>query len=249
LISNKPSVAIKTKKDSEKMKDRKLKVCLWLALPVVLVLLAFALVTHRPGYYAPLRIADQRQISVYLSNYLLPAIYNNSQLDDPFEITITEEGLNDIIARWRQPVKFNDITFTDPQAILTQSQIILMATAQTRFANLILTARIVPAINSFSQLNIHVDGVSLGEAGITTLTKSIGGKAFTDWLAFTGTEPNNIIAQVCRSLLNDEPFDPVFEVGDKSLRICKIKLEKKKITATLLPLPDAPRPASKTKHN
>ncbi len=229
------------------MKNRKLKAYFWFAIPLVLAFLAFVLVTHRPKNYAPLQIADQSQISVYLSNYLMPAIYNNSQLDNPFEVVITEEGLNDIIARWRQPIKFNNITFTDPQAILTQSQIILMATAKTRFANLILTIRITPVINSFSQLNIHVDSISLGAAGITTLTKSIGNKAFTDWLAFTGTEPNNIAAQVCRSLLNDEPFDPVFKFGDKSLRICKIKLEKKEMTVLLLPFSDAPRPASKTK--
>ena len=229
------------------MKNKKVKAYFWIAIPLVLVLLAFVLVTHRPKNYTPLRIADQNQISTYLSHYLMPAIYNNSQLDAPFEVVITEEGLNDIIARWRQPVKFNNITFTDPQAILTQNQIILMATARTRFANPILTVRITPATNSFSQLNTHVDSVSLGAAGITTLTKSIGNKVFTDWLAFTGTEPNDIAAQVCRSLLNDEPFDPVFKVGDKSLRICKIKLEKKKITALLLPLSDAPRPASKTK--
>jgi len=235
------------KKDSEKTKKPKVKAYFWIALPLVLVLLAFVLVTHKPGNYAPLRIADQNQISIYLSHYLVPTIYNNSQLDAPFEVVITEEGLNDIIARWRQPVKFNNITFSDPQAILTQRQIILMATARTRYANPVFTIRITPAINYFGQLNIHVDSVSLGAAGITTLTKSTANKAFTDWLAFTGTEPNDIVAQVCRSLLNDEPFDPVFKVGDKSLRISKIKLEKKKITALLLPLSDAPRPLSKTK--
>jgi len=229
------------------MRKPKVKAYFWIALPLVLVLLAFVLVTHRPKNYAPLRIADQNQISVYLSHYLMPTIYNNSQLDAPFEVVITEEGLNDIIARWRQPVKFNNITFSDPQAILTQKQIILMVTAKTRFTNPVLTIRMTPAINLFGQLNIHVDSVSLGAAGITTLTKSMGNKAFTDWLAFTGTEPNNIAAQVCRSLLNDEPFEPVFKVGDKSLRICKIKLEKKKITALLLPLSDTPRPLSKTK--
>ena len=174
-------------------------------------------------------------------------IYNNSQLDEPFEVVITEEGLNDIIARWRQPIKFNNITFTDPQAILTQKQIILMATARTRYANPVLTIRITPAIDYLGQLNIHVDSVSLGAAGVTTVAKSMGNKAFADWLSFTGTEPNDIAAQLCRSLLNDEPFEPVFKVGDKSLRICKIKLEKKKITAFLLPLSDAPRPPSKTK--
>ena len=55
----------------------------------------------------------------------------------------------------------------------------------------------------------------------------MGSKALTDWLSFTGTEPNDIAAQVCRSLLNDEPFEPVFKIGDKSLRLCKIKLETK----------------------
>jgi uncharacterized protein YpmS len=235
------------KKDSEKMKKTKVKAYFWIAIPLVLVLLAFVLVTHRPKNYVPLRIADQNQISIYLSNYLMPTIYNNSQLDEPFEVIITEEGLNDIIARWRQPVKFNNITFSDPQAILTQKQIILMATAKTRFANLVLTIRITPAIDYFGQLNIHVDSVSLGAAGVTTLVKSAGNKAFADWLSFTGTEPNNIAAQACKSLLNDESFEPVFKVGDKSLRICKIKLEKKKITALLLPLSEAPHPASKTK--
>jgi len=239
------------KKDSEKdkMKKTKAKAYFLLAFPIVLVLLAFVLVTYRPENYAPLRIADQNQISIYLSNYLMPTIYNNSQLDAPFDVVITEEGLNDIIARWRQPVKFNNITFSDPQAILTQKQIIFMATAQTRYANLVLTIRITPAIDYFGQLNIHVDSVSLGAAGVTTLAKSMGNKAFADWLSFTGTEPNNIAAQACRSLLNDEPFEPVFKVGDKSLRICKIKLEKKKITALLLPLPDTSPPPSKGKTN
>ena len=231
------------------MKKMKVKAYFWIAIPLALVLLAFVLVTHRPKNYAPLRIADQNQISIYLSHYLMPTIYNNSQLDAPFEVVITEEGLNDIIARWRQPVKFNNITFTDPQAILTQRQIVLMATARTRYANPVLTIRITPAIDYFGQLNIHVDSVSLGAAGVTTLAKSMGNKAFTDWLSFTGTEPNNIAAQVCRSLLNDESFEPIFKIGDKSLRICKIKLEKKKITAFLLPLYDAPRTLSKTKTN
>jgi uncharacterized protein YpmS len=231
------------------MKKPKVKAYLWIAIPVVLVLLALVLITHRPKDYAPLRIADQNQISTYLTHRLMPTIYNNSQLDDPFEVVITEEGLNDIIARWRQPMNLNNITFSDPQVILTQKQIILMATAHTRFANPILTIRLTPAINSFGKLNIHVDSISLGAAGITTIAKSTGNKALTDWLSFTGTDTDDIVAQVCRSLLNDEPFEPVFKVGDKSLRIIKIKLEKSKITAILLPLPDTSRLLFKNKDN
>ena len=235
------------KKDSEKTKKVKIKLYLWIAIPLVLVFLSFFLVRHKPKNYAPLKIADQNQMSIYLTHRLLPAIYNNSQLDDPFEVVITEEGLNDIIARWRQPMNYNGFTFTEPQVILEQNHIVLMATARTDFASPVLTIRVTPEINSLGQLNIHVDDVSLGAAGITTLAKSIGTKAFENWMSFTGTEPNNIVAQICRSLLNDESFEPIFKVGDKSLCVCKIKLEKKKITAVLLPLSGKPGPHSKNK--
>jgi uncharacterized protein YpmS len=228
------------------MKNKKY---LWPAVPIVLALLAIALVMHKPNDYAPLRITDQNQISTYVTHYLLPTIYNNSQLDEPFEVVITEEGLNDSLSRWRQPMNFDNITFTDPQVILTQNKIIFMATARTRFASPVLTIRITPAINAFGQLNIHVDSVSLGTLGITTLAKSKGKKAFTDWLSFTGTDPNDVPSQICKSMLNDEPFEPVFKLNDKSLRLCEIKLEAKKITALLLPLSDTPRPLSKNKTN
>jgi hypothetical protein len=235
------------KKDSEKTKKIRIKLYLWILLPLVLAFLAFVLLTHKPNDYTPLRITDQNQISLYLTHNMLPVIYNNLQLDKPFEIVITEEGLNDIIARWRQPMSYDNISFTDPQVIFEQNQIILMATANTEIASPVLTIRVTPAINSFGLLNIHVDSISLGAAGITTLAKSMGSKALSDWLAFTGMEPNDIVILACRSLLNDEPFDPVFKVGDKSLRLCKIKLEKNKITALLLPLPDTSSSRSRNK--
>jgi uncharacterized protein YpmS len=228
-----------------KKKKTRIKLYIWLSIPLVLIFLAFILIIHKPNQYTPLRIADQNQISTYLTHYLMPVIYNNSQLDEPFEVVITEEGLNDIIARWRQPMNYNNITITEPQAVLTQKQIILIAAAKTRFANTVLTVRITPAIDSSGKLNIHVDSVSLGAAPITSLAKSTARKAFSDWLSFTGTESDNITAQICTSLLDDEPFDPVFMFSEKYLRITKIKLEKKKITIMLLPLSDISHPPYK----
>ena len=235
------------KKDLQKVKKRKIKPFLWFVILLVLVISAIILLLHKPKDYAPLHIADQNQISTFVTHYLMPTVYNNSQLDEPFEVVITQEGLNDTIARWRQPMNFNKITFTDPQVILTQKQIIFMTTAQTHLANPILTVRLTPMIDSFGRLNIHVDSVSLGAIGVTTLAKSVGNKAFADWMAFTGTDPNDIIPQTCRSMLNDESFEPVFKFNDKSLRICKIKLEAKKITALLLPVSEPPNQFHKNK--
>ncbi len=218
----------------------------WFAIPLVVVLTIVFLILLPPKNYSPLRIADENQISKYLTNQLVPAIYNNSQYDKPFDVIITEEGLNDIIARRRQPMNFKAITFSDPQAILTEKSIIIMARAKTRFASPILTIDVTPIINSSGLLILHVNNAALGKIGITKTAKSIGDNAFNDWLEFTGTEPNNIAAQICRSLINDEPFEPVFIFWDKSLQISKIKMEKKKIIATVTANRIKPASSSKT---
>jgi uncharacterized protein YpmS len=233
------------KKDLEKMKKKKFKTYFLFVIPIALVLIVIGLLFHKPNDYAPLKIADQNQISTYLTHYLMPTVYNNSQLDAPFDVVITEEGLNDIIARWRQPMQFDGITFTRPQAILTQKRIIFMAAAQTKFASTVLTVRLIPKIDSSGKLYIRVENVSLGEAPITSLAKSIGKKTFVNWMSFTGTDPNDTVAQICCSLLNDESFVPVFKVADKSLRVCKIKMENKKIIAALLPIPQEPLTSQK----
>lgn len=206
---------------------------------MVLLALALALTAYKPSRYAPVRVADQNQISPYLTHNLLPAVFNGAQLRESFEVVITQEGLNDIIARLHQPIKLHNITLTDPQVLLTpQKKIILMATAGARPVDLVATIELNPTINQQGLLNLHINSVALGAVNITSVAKLIGDKAYLDWLSSTGMEPNNIAAQVCRSLLNDEPFEPVFEFGGKRLRVSRIDVSAEKITALLTPAPD-----------
>ena len=228
------------KKDLQKSK--KIKKFLLPASIFILTLLAFAfvLIAHRPARYSPVKITDQNQISPYLTKQLMPKIYNGAQLGQSFEVVITQDGLNDIIARRRQPVKLRNITLADPQVILLPEQIILMAAVKTSPLDLFASIELNPSIDQRGLMNLHINNVSLGAVNVTPVALSIGNKAFSNWLVSTGTEPNNIIAQICRSLLSDEPFEPTFEIGGKMLRITSIKLADKKITCLLIPVPDQP---------
>ena len=225
------------KKDLSNVKKTKFRKYFWPAIIIALTLLVLILLltVHKPRRYAPLKVADQNQISPYLTHHLLPALYNGAQFGDPFEIVMTQAGLNDILARSPWLIKLHNITLADPQIILLPQQIVLMATAKTSPVELVATVELNPTINTLGQLNLHVSRVKLGEIDITAVAKLIGDKAYSDWLASTGMEPNNIAAQVCRSLLNDESFEPVFEFSGKLLRIRQIKTAANQLTVSIVP--------------
>jgi uncharacterized protein YpmS len=228
------------KKDSTNEKKNKFKKYLWPAITLALTLLVIALVltAYRPGRYAPVRIADQNQVSPYLTHQLMPTIYNNAQLDKPFEVIITQQGLNDIVARLPQPIRLHNITLADPQVFLMSERIVLMAAVRAKPIDFFVTIELNPTINERGLLNLHINNIKLGMVNVTAVAKLIGDKAYSNWLTTTGTEPNNFAAQVCRSFLRDKPFEPVFEIRGKTLRLTKINVETKGIVVQLNPIPD-----------
>ncbi len=228
------------KKVSTNSKKNKFKKYVLPAISIALTLLVLALVltAYKPVLYAPIRIADQNQVSPYLTHQLMPDIYNHAQLGEPFEVVITQQGLNDIVARLPQPIRLDNITLADPQVVLMREQIIMMATVQAHPIDFFVTIELNPTINERGLLNLHVNNIKLGMVNITAVARLIGDRAYSNWLTSTGTEPNNLAAQICRSLLRDEPFDPVFEIRSKTVRLSRIDVETKGIAALLSPAPD-----------
>jgi len=196
------------KKDSAKTKKTVLKKCRWLVIPIALLTLAFILISHRPGRYNPVKVVDNNQ------------------------------GLNDAIARSPQPIRLHNITLSDAQVIFTPDQIILMATARAQPVDFVITAELNPIIDQHGLLNIHVNRVALGAIKITGLAKWIAASAYSNWLSSTGTDPNNLAARVCQSLLNDEPFEPVFEVSGKRLQVEQMQLAREMVKLRLIPVSD-----------
>ncbi len=226
------------KKDSRKLKKIKKFLLPASVLVLTLLVLAFVLIAHKPARYAPLKISDSNQISPYLTKQLMPRIYNSAQMGEPFEVVLTQDGLNDIVARLPQPIQLNNILLTGPQVILLPRQLILMTTIKMRPFDLFASIELNPSTDNRSLLNLHVSNVSLGAVNVTPIALSIGNKAFTNWLESTGNDANDIVAKVCLSLLNDEPFEPIFEVGGSTLKILSITMADKKMTIQMAPVPE-----------
>jgi len=219
---------------------KKVKKILGFVFLIALAFIVFALVLigHRPSQYAPVTNTDVNQISPYLTNQILPMIYNGAQRGEPFDITISQQGINDIISRFREQIKTGNLTITAPQIIFSQNQITLMVTVKNSPIDLFATMECEPAINQKDKMVLHIKKISIGLLNITRTAKSKGNKLYSNWLILTGTEPDNIAAQVFRSLLNDEPFDPVFEFADKKIRVSKINITKESMTLQLTPFND-----------
>jgi hypothetical protein len=210
-------------------------------LPAILILLiilvsAFILIGHKPANYAPPKAANPNEVSRYLTNELLPNIYNGSQLGEPFELEITQDGLNDILSHLPGAMITDNLTVVRPEVILTPMEVKVIATVEARPMDFFLTIELNPFINKQGLMNLCVNRILLGKINITSIARSIGGKAYADWMARTGTEPNNISSQICLSLLKDEPFDPVFKMNGRTLRISKIDVMTGKMVVLLTPV-------------
>ena len=226
------------KKDSRKLKKIKNYLLPASIFTLTLLVLAYVLIAHKPAGYAPLKISDTNQISPYLAKQLMPKIYNGAQMGEPFEVVLTQDGLNDIVARLPQPLQLNNILITGPQVILQPKDLILMATIKARPFDLYGSIDLQPSIDSNHLLNLHVTSVSLGAVNITPIALSIANKALTNWLESTGSDSNDIVAEVGMSLLNERPFEPIFEINGSSLKIVNITLAYKQMTVQLAPVPE-----------
>jgi hypothetical protein len=228
------------KKDLSKVKKPKISRYIWPAILILVIafLAMFILFAHRPGHYDPIPVAEPNQVSRYLTGELLPTIYNGAQRGAPFDVVITQEGINDILARELKPIKLQNVTLARPQVLIMPEAIKVMTTVEAKPVDFFLTIELAPTINEGGLLNLHTSGITLGAVNITPVAKSIGEKAYSSWMSSTGIEPNNIAAQVCRSLLRDEPFEPVFKVGGRTLRVSKVDVASEKMTVLLTPVSD-----------
>jgi uncharacterized protein YpmS len=202
------------------------------------VIIVFALLLHRPAYYKPLHFNNSKEVSVYLTHELLPELYNGAQLQEPFNLVVTQDGINDIVARFKWPQEFGSIRFSAPMVFFSPDSIVLMGIVSLEGAEFVVTVIAEPNIDAAGLLNLQVVKVKIGAVDITllagVLAKRICQQRFDDKDVDTKDLWNKMIV----SLVNGEPFEPVFKVEDKRVRVEKITIEQKKLTIRLIPVFD-----------
>jgi hypothetical protein len=209
-----------------------------LAVVAAVAIVVFGLLFHRPAYYKPLHFTGSREVSLYLTNELLPELYNGAQLQEPFELVVTQSGINDIVARFKWPQEFGSIRFSAPMVVFSPGSIVLMGIVSMEGAEFIGTVVAEPALDAKGLLNLQVASVKIGAVDITPLAIVLVRRICQQRFAETGIGAEDMQAQVAASLLDGEPFRPVFKIEDKKVQVEKITIEQKKLTIRFVPVFD-----------
>lgn len=219
-------------------KKVKFKKLYWPLASLAAVAVFFVLLLHRPSRYKAFDITaagghNQGQVSTYLTHELYQDIYNGVQRRKPFDIIITQEGINDVVAWLRLPQNNAVIRFSSPEVLFAAEGIVLMATASFRDMEFVVTVVVEAWLDKAGLLNLHVAKVKIGAVNITPLARLIARRMY---LGQPGGA--DIRAKIAGALLNSEPFDPAFKIDDKKIQLEKIVVEQRRLTIRLAPAAD-----------
>jgi len=220
-------------------KQRYKKLFCWLLIDLAVAVTIFALLLYRPSRYDPRQAEpddyEPGQVSPYLTR-LSSRYYNGAQRRQPFEIVVTEEGINQAITNSDWTVESQGIWFYAPAVLFTPGTIVLMGTANMKGAEFVVTIELEPKIDQQKLLNLQVAKVKIGAMNITPIAKLIAKKMYADRLATAPVDTEDWRAKIAAALLNDEPFDPVFPAEDKNVRLDSVTIEQGRLILRLVPV-------------
>ena len=220
-------------------KARRKKLVLWLLIDLVVAAVVFALLVYRPGRYDPADFDsydhENKQVSPYLTHELSPQVYNNSQRGEPFDLVVTQSGVNEIVAGLGWPKFSEGIMLYAPAVLFVPGSVVLMITANVKGMELIMTIELEPKIDEQKMLNLQVVKVKVGAVNITPLAMMMAKKMYNEKLTMLPVDTEALQTKIVASLLNEEAFEPVFSVEDNKVRVDKITIYKEKLTVRLVP--------------
>ncbi len=215
----------------------------------IIAVVVLFLLTSSPNRYEPANAqtvnGEQSEVNSYLTHQLAPAFFNGMQTGEPFDITVEQERINELIADnetlenmfgFRWPVVFaEDVSVSDPSTAFYPGRIDIMALVRLKSPALIATLTMKPVIDEDGMLVVNIDKVKAGRINITPLAKTIARYVINDYLE---SDPNNAdlrtVSAVC---LDNKPVEPIFPAENgKYVKITAIKTEDEKCTLTFEPL-------------
>jgi len=215
------------------------KLVLWLLIDLAVAAVVFALLVYRPGRYNPADFDsfdyESGQVSPYLTHELSPQVYNNSQRGEPFDLVVTQSGVNEIVAGLGWPKFSEGIMLYAPAVLFVPGSVVLMITADVKGVELIITIELEPKIDERKMLSLDVVKVKVGAVNITPLARMMAKKMYNERLSMILVDTEALQTKIVASLLNEEAFDPVFSVEDNKVRVEKIIVYKEKLITRLVP--------------
>jgi len=221
-------------------KSRRKKLIIWLCVDLTVAAAVISLLLYKPAQYHPvLPPADTdpngQRVHPYVSHDLMPALYNGAQERRPFEMEVIEQKFNEALAQTGWLQQSGGIQLSAPAVAFTPGRAVLMGTADIEGADFVVTIAIAPHILEDGRLNLLVEKVKVGAMNITPLAKMMARKMYQERIESGGIDTEHWGTRIAASLLAEEPFDPVFLVDGKRVRLKSLDIGQGKLTAGFVP--------------
>lgn len=206
----------------------------WFIVSVIFI----AMLLYKPAGSEPFVAAiDGNNVSPYLTHALSPQLYNGAQRQEPFELHISQKGINDIISRYKWPMESEGVRFLTPVVYFVPKQIVVMGTALVGGVEVVITVVVKPMFTEKGLLKLETEVVKVGAVNITMLARIIAEKMYKDRLEEIEFNVETLGTKIAGALLANEPFEPVFEVPqcEGQVRAREITVVHEELTICFVP--------------
>jgi len=226
------------KERKTKKKSRRRRLVYWLLIDLIVAASMVGLLLYKPSGYNPVRPAvdpNGQPVHPYLYRDLASQFYNNAQGRRPFTMVVLDKSLNQAIAQAKWPQESAGIVFTAPQVVFGADGVVLMGTATVEGADFVVTIELDPQLDEKGFLNIRLRKFKVGAMNVTLPAKIIAHKMYKSRLEEMPSGSEDLRLKIVSSLLDDTPFDPVFEVEDKWVRLKGLSMKEGRLAADFVP--------------
>ncbi len=186
-----------------------------------------------PRLYHPPEPIKSKGISPLFTHQIAPQLHNKSQLAEPFDLIITEAGVDDLIARKFSAYQKAGIVIDAVDIAFVKGKILLMGRIKTENLNFVATVPICLNVKNNRTLEFDMGVVRAGRAPLP-----FAAKIFDDALAdnLTAVLKEHLAGAFDTENLNGSLAVPAaYELNGKKFLIDKVSVEKAKLLIHFIP--------------
>lgn len=224
------------KQEKTKTGKKKLRRVWWsLGVSAGVLVVFILLLLYEPRGYGGGEKAGKKEVNSYLTHELSPQLYEGAQRQEPFELVVLADGVNDAIAGLGWPKETQGVKFSVPEVIFRSGRAVLMGATEMGGVEFVVSVVFEPAIDGEGLLNLHVSKIKVGAVNVTPFAKRFARQMYFEQMG--GADGAFSVGErAVVSLIYDRGFEPVFEVEDKKVRMEGITIREGELLVRFVPV-------------